>query len=214
MPTKYPNTNSCRLTAPPPPIGTHIGTHADWLPPPSLSIFMIGSIKSWIRHRFVLQPYYSSSVLANTETCFVLFYLTALSKTKGFHSWPSFQEIKVALNPLLRMFFFFKLAESLIVTCWLFSNNKDGVTDFVFELWGAKAKIQGEFHWISCCHGDRLRQSITKTYLAIICLSNDTILLSLSDTEWFYNAIKRQGLLFCLFMWFVYVVKQIIKLIN
>ena len=35
---------------------------------------------------------------------------------------------------------------------------------------------------------------ITKTYLAIITLSNDTILLSLSDKEWFYNAIKRQGL--------------------
>ena len=34
---------------------------------------------------------------------------------------------------------------------------------------------------------------ITKTYLAIIRLSDDTILLSLSDTEWFYNAIK-QGL--------------------
>ena len=31
---------------------------------------------------------------------------------------------------------------------------------------------------------------ITKTYLAIIHLSNDTILLSLSDTECFYNAIK------------------------
>ena len=35
---------------------------------------------------------------------------------------------------------------------------------------------------------------ITKTYLAIITLSNDTILLSLSDKEWFYNTIKRQGL--------------------
>ena len=35
---------------------------------------------------------------------------------------------------------------------------------------------------------------IAKTYLAITCLPNDTILLSLSDTEWFYNAIKRQGL--------------------
>ena len=35
---------------------------------------------------------------------------------------------------------------------------------------------------------------ITKTYLAIIRLSNDTMLLSLSDTEWFYNAIKGQGL--------------------
>ena len=35
---------------------------------------------------------------------------------------------------------------------------------------------------------------ITKTYLAIIRLSNDTMLLSLSDTEWFYNVIKGQGL--------------------
>ena len=35
---------------------------------------------------------------------------------------------------------------------------------------------------------------ITKTYLTIILLSNDTMLLSLSDTEWFYNAIKGQGL--------------------
>ena len=65
---------------------------------------------------------------------------------------------------------------------------------FVFELWGAKAKKKGEFHWISCCHGNRHVKIITKTYLAIITLSNDTILLSLSDTEWFYNAIKRKGL--------------------
>ena len=35
---------------------------------------------------------------------------------------------------------------------------------------------------------------ITKTYLAIIRLSNDTMLLSLSDTEWFYNVIKGQEL--------------------
>ena len=34
---------------------------------------------------------------------------------------------------------------------------------------------------------------ITKTYSAIITLSNDTMLWSLSDTECFYNAIKRQG---------------------
>ena len=35
---------------------------------------------------------------------------------------------------------------------------------------------------------------ITKIYLAIIPFSNDTILLSLSDTEWFYNATKVFGL--------------------
>ena len=35
---------------------------------------------------------------------------------------------------------------------------------------------------------------INKSYLAIILLSNDTILLSLSDTELFCNSIKRQGL--------------------
>ena len=35
---------------------------------------------------------------------------------------------------------------------------------------------------------------INRTNLAIILLSNDTILLSLSDTKWFYNPIKRQGL--------------------
>ena len=35
---------------------------------------------------------------------------------------------------------------------------------------------------------------INKTYLAIIHLSNDTILLSLSVTEWFNNCIKRQDL--------------------
>ena len=34
---------------------------------------------------------------------------------------------------------------------------------------------------------------IEKTYLAIIPLSNDTI-LSLSVTEWFNNFLKRQGL--------------------
>ena len=44
-----------------------------------------------------------------------------------------FPKIKVALNPLPR--FFFK-----------------------FELWAAKAKIKGSFHWISCCHGNLLRQ--------------------------------------------------------
>ena len=35
---------------------------------------------------------------------------------------------------------------------------------------------------------------IKESYLAIILLSNDTILWSLSDTELFYNSIKRQGL--------------------
>ena len=35
---------------------------------------------------------------------------------------------------------------------------------------------------------------INKSYFAIIILSNNTILLSLSDTEQLYNAIKRQEL--------------------
>ena len=35
---------------------------------------------------------------------------------------------------------------------------------------------------------------MNKTYLAIIHLSNDTILLSLTATEWFNNSIKQQGL--------------------
>ena len=45
-----------------------------------------------------------------------------------------FQNVKVALNPL-PIFFFSKFAESLIVACLLFSNNKIlGVSSFVFDL--------------------------------------------------------------------------------
>ena len=62
-----------------------------------------------------------------------------------------------------------------------------GFTDLIFELCASEAKIKGVMVT------DYIKL-INKTYLAIICLSDATILLSLSDTEWFYNSIKRQGL--------------------
>ena len=65
-----------------------------------------------------------------------------------------------------------------------------GVNDFVFELSASKAKIMGVFHW---SHGNLLSQN-NKQFLTIILISNDTILLTLSDTELLNNSIKRQGL--------------------
>ena len=65
-----------------------------------------------------------------------------------------------------------------------------GVTDLVFELRAAKAKIRVFFTGSPVATATDYIKIIDKTYLAIITLSNDTILLSLSVTEWFKNSIK------------------------
>ena len=68
-----------------------------------------------------------------------------------------FQNVKVAVNPL--PIFLLKFAESFIVPCWLFSNNKEwGSAASVLIYEHNKAKINGVFHWISHCHGNLLRQ--------------------------------------------------------
>ena len=41
-----------------------------------------------------------------------------------------------------------------------------GVTDFVLELQGAKAKIKGGFHWILCFHGNLIRQDDKRILLS------------------------------------------------
>ena len=62
-----------------------------------------------------------------------------------------------------------------------------GVTDFVFEIRTSKAKI------IIAMETDYVK-IIDKTYLAIIHLSNNTILLLLIVTKWFNDSVKQQGL--------------------
>ena len=70
----------------------------------------------------------------------------------------NFQLFKVALNLLQRIFFNF--AESFVLACRLHFRNKKwgkmGVTQFVFEIWAAKAKIWGVFAGLSYCHGNVL----------------------------------------------------------
>ena len=46
------------------------------------------------------------------------------------HFLQSFWKWKVALYSLLEIVF--NSAESLSLTCWLFSNNKNWVSDFIF----------------------------------------------------------------------------------
>ena len=69
-----------------------------------------------------------------------------------------------------------------------------GVTDFIFDLSASKAKVKGVFHWILVAMVTDYVKVIDKTYLTIIHLSNDTILLPLRVTNWFSNSIKQQGL--------------------
>ena len=51
--------------------------------------------------------------------------------------------------------------------------------DFVFELWAAKAKVKGIFTGSVIAMVTYYVNIIEKTYLAIVHLSDDTILLSL-----------------------------------
>ena len=60
-----------------------------------------------------------------------------------------------------------------------------------------KAKIKGVFTGFLVAMVTDYIKTIDKTYSAIIIiirLSNDTMLLPLSVTEWFNNSIKQKGL--------------------
>ena len=63
---------------------------------------------------------------------------------------------KVALNPVRRIFC--KVAESLTVACWLFSNNKKWGSLTLFSSWASKAKQKGVLHWIYRGYGNQLHQ--------------------------------------------------------
>ena len=43
-----------------------------------------------------------------------------------------------------------------------------GITEFVFEIGAAKAKIWGVFAGLSCCHCNVYVTKMTKSFLAII----------------------------------------------
>ena len=68
------------------------------------------------------------------------------------------------------------------------------VTDLVFELWATKTKLKGVFTGSLVAMVTYYANIINESYIAIIRLSTDTILLSLSDTKLFNNSIKRQAL--------------------
>ena len=63
-------------------------------------------------------------------------------------------------------------------------------TDFVFEVWASKANQTVFFTGSLAAMVTYDDKIMDESYLAIISLSNDTKLLSLSDTEWFYDFIK------------------------
>ena len=69
-----------------------------------------------------------------------------------------------------------------------------GVTDFVLSYEQLKPKCKVFFTGSLVAMVTYYVKIIKESYLAVILLSSDTILLTLSDTELFYNSIKRQGL--------------------
>ena len=77
----------------------------------------------------------------------------------------------------------------------LFSNNKKwgSLTSFLsYEHLKPKKRVFSTGFRVAMV--TNYEKIIHKTYLAIIHLSNDTMLLSFSGTEWFNNSIKRKGL--------------------
>ena len=75
----------------------------------------------------------------------------------------------------------------------IFQQPKKGTTSFNFLSYEQLKPVQRVFFigLLVAMETDYFK-IIEKTYLGIIRLSNDTILLSLSVTEWFNNSIKRQ----------------------
>ena len=78
----------------------------------------------------------------------------------GFRATLNFRKIKVALNPMYRIFLNF--AKSCILSCLSKVDNIKKFHRAVFELYAPKAAVKGVFRRSFCCCGN------------VLCHENDT----------------------------------------
>ena len=85
----------------------------------------------------------------------------------GFRATLNFRKIKVALNPMYRIFLNF--AKSCILSCLSKVNNIKKIHRAVLEIYAPKAAVKGVFRRSSCCYGN------------LLCHENDT---SVFTNDW------------------------------
>ena len=82
----------------------------------------------------------------------------------GFRATLNFRKIKVALNPMYRIFENF--AKSCILSCLSKVDNIKKFHRAVLEIYAPKATVKGVFRRSSCCYGN------------LLCHENDTTVLT------------------------------------